>query len=305
MIFKSPGSQQVCYRLYFLRGGIHDSDAQGPTPYTSCCTTRPDFPKTNRPHSILRFYNQTRSCSFSVLLYRYLLIYIARTDPQTRAEYRAQFVALCEALKLDPTAPDILATLRDPTKISWSAITNVIETEALGPHGTFRGCLSEDWLARSPDPMAWQRSGGFARGLRAHGVRSIIIGDLSEEWYLYSIAHPIHGAADIAPNLARYFPADVVAGLMDAWKKLPDGAGEEEAQRLFGEILSCGQVHLPVRLLARDLHAAGFPVLRYTIEWTPEQARVEGECLLRTAMAMIAHYSRLRDTRNGPFTMGT
>lgn len=33
------------------------------------------------------------------------------------------------------------------------------------------------------------------------------------------------------------------------------------------------KVHLPVRLLHRDLKKHGFPVLRYQIQWTPPQTR--------------------------------
>jgi hypothetical protein len=180
---------------------------------------------------------------------------------------------------LDPGAPDILDTLRDPSKVPWSDITDIIESEAdiLGEYSTFRGCLSEDWLPVSPDPITWQRSGELAHSLKAHGVRSIVVGDLTEEWFLYSIAHPIEAPQDIAPNLRRYFPEDVVKRMIEKWGTLPEDAGKEEAQRLYGEILSCGQVHLPVRLLARDLQNAGFPVLRYEIGWTPEQNRIQGE----------------------------
>ena len=41
--------------------------------------------------------------------------------------------------------------------------------------------------------------------------------------------------------------------------------------------ISDGQVRLPIRLLARDLHASEFPVLRYEIRWTPEQGRPKGK----------------------------
>jgi len=125
--------------------------------------------------------------------------------------------------------------------------------------------------------MEWQRSGAFARGLKAHGVRSIVIGDLTEEWYLYSIAHPISSPKDILPNLERYFPIDVAEKMVNAFPGLPNNAGSQESTRLYGDIMSCGQVHLPVRLLASDLEASGFPVLRYEIRWTPEQHRPLGE----------------------------
>ena len=56
--------------------------------------------------------------------------------------------------------------------------------------------------------------------------------------------------------------------------------GKEELERLYGRILSEGQVHLPVRLFARDMVNAGFPVVRYEIRWTPEQVRPLGTSFL-------------------------
>ncbi|KAG6847552.1 hypothetical protein H0H93_007414, partial [Arthromyces matolae] len=192
-------------------------------------------------------------------------------------ESQVQFEALCRALHLDTDDPDVLVTLRDPVRVPWSTITHVIETDILGPNGTFRGCLTDDWLPTFPDPMAWQKSGGLARGLLAHGVKSVVVGDLSEEWYLYSIAHPISSPRDIVPNLTRYLPKDVAERFVEVFRNIPDDAGPEESEKLFGEILSCGQVHLPIRVLVQDLSEAGFPVLRYAVEWTPEQLRTGGE----------------------------
>ncbi|KAJ8494392.1 hypothetical protein ONZ45_g13252 [Pleurotus djamor] len=167
--------------------------------------------------------------------------------------------------------------LRDPARTPWAAITKAIETDALGiEYGTFRGCVDGDWLANDPDPMTWQRNGGLAKGLLDKGVKSVIIGDLKEEWYLYSIAHPIPRTEDIIPNLERYFPNDLVARIVELHRKIPENASSEEAQRLFGEILSNLQVHLPVRIFARDFTKAGFPILRYEIRWTPEQNQAGG-----------------------------
>ncbi|PCH34967.1 carboxylesterase [Wolfiporia cocos MD-104 SS10] len=197
--------------------------------------------------------------------------------PKTPAELRPQFHALCRALQLDPDSPDVLATLRDPTKISSSQLTQAIETDAVGvEYGTFRGCLDDSWLAASPDPMAWQRGGDFARSLKAKGVRSIVVGELSEEWYLYAIAHPVHSMRDIEQNMERYYQTDIVKKMLKHYRTLPDGASDEEVMKLLGEIVSDGQVYLPVRILARDLLAADFPVVRYQIRWTPEQVRPLG-----------------------------
>ncbi|KAJ7089749.1 Alpha/Beta hydrolase protein [Mycena belliarum] len=193
--------------------------------------------------------------------------------PRTPAELRPQFEALCRALKIDPSASNALDLL---SKVPASEITKVIETDALGTeYGTFRGCMDGEWLPASPDPMTWQRT-GFADSLREKGVKSILIGDLTEEWYLYSIAHPISTPMDIVPNLERYYDKNMVAKLVQHYRSLPDNATSAASQRLFGEILSESQVHLPVRIFVRDLHEAGFPVLRYEIRWTPEQLRPEG-----------------------------
>jgi len=178
---------------------------------------------------------------------------------------------LCRALNLDPSAPDILSALKDPAQVPWQSITKIIESEELGPYGTFRGCLADDWV--SVEPMTWQRSGELGRELLAHGVKCVVIGDLTEEWYLYSIAHPIEGPQDILPNLERYFPTEVARNLINEFPRLEN---PEKAVKLFGEILSCGQVHLPVRMFVKDMAASGFPVLRYEIRWTPEQNRTAG-----------------------------
>ncbi|KZT07020.1 carboxylesterase [Laetiporus sulphureus 93-53] len=199
------------------------------------------------------------------------------TTPKTPAELRPQFQALCRALKLDPTSPDVLSILRNPAKVPTSAITHVIETDAVGvEYGTFRGCTDGAWLASTPDPMSWQRSGGFAHALKAKGVRSIVVGDLTEEWYLYAIAHPVCGVRDVEPNVMRYFPPNVVRKLLTLYTPPKEDASVEEVKKYMGDVLSDGQVHLPVRLLARDLMAADFPVVRYEIRWTPEQVRPFG-----------------------------
>ncbi|KAH9939944.1 carboxylesterase [Amylocystis lapponica] len=192
------------------------------------------------------------------------------TTPKTPAQLRPQFQALCRALKVDPDAPDVLDNLRDPERVPASMITHAIETDALGVAlGTFRGALEDSWVPTTPDPMTWQRTGGFARGLQAHGVRSIVVGELAEEWYLYSIAHPATSMRDIELNMERYYQTDVVEKMMPLYRTLPEGAPVREVERLFGEMLSEGQVYLPIRLLARDLLAAGFPFVRYIMRWTP------------------------------------
>ncbi|KAI0068602.1 carboxylesterase [Artomyces pyxidatus] len=197
-------------------------------------------------------------------------------NPKPPGQLRPQYQALCRALKLDPDAPDTLSILRDPIRTPWQSITELIDSESLGAYGTFRGCLDGNWLPDTPDPMTWQRTGGLARGFLEHGVRSVVIGDLSEEWFSYAMAHPITEQKDILQNLERYYPDGIAERMIECYGNMPDGSKTAELQDWFGLVLSAGQVHLPVRLLHRDLWRAGFPVLRYAIEWTPEQWRPEG-----------------------------
>jgi len=162
-------------------------------------------------------------------------------------------------------------------KLPWSKITSVIENERLGIHGTFRGNSDGRWMGATPGAMEWQRSGEFARGLAAHGVRSVVVGDLTQEWYLYALSHDVDTIDDIRFNLVKYYPEDMADAMLEIYKdSFTDNMTDNEVFRLFGEILSAGQVHLPVRLLHRDLLNAGFPVARYEIRWTPEQVRPPG-----------------------------
>ncbi|KAK0459277.1 carboxylesterase [Desarmillaria tabescens] len=179
--------------------------------------------------------------------------------PKTPAELRPQFDALCRALGLDPRDPDILKTLQ----------TDVVGTE----FGTFRGCVDNDWMLSTPDTMEWQRSGGFAAALKEKGVKCVVVGETREEWYLYSIAHPVKTLVDVQKNLERYYDKAIVEDILHMY---PPPEKEEEIQKYYGDIFSDWQVYLPVRILAKDLLNAGYPALRYQILWVPEQCKNTG-----------------------------
>ncbi|KAJ3830506.1 Alpha/Beta hydrolase protein [Lentinula raphanica] len=242
-------------------------------------------------HQILHYVSRLPETAKSPFQSAILMSNAIIIAPKTPSELRPQFEALCRALSLDPDLPDILTTIQDPAIVAASKICELIETDALGTeYGTFRGCVDDhSWMAASPDVMTWQRSGSFARNLTKRGVRSVVIGDLTEEWYLYSIANPITTAADITVNLERYYPVDMVEKMMKMYRRLGEDATTEDCVRLFGDILSDWQVHLPVRVLARDLHRAGFPVLRYEIAWTPEQHRPDGGYVTHGSDSFLWH----------------
>ncbi|KAF8324951.1 hypothetical protein F5887DRAFT_1021320, partial [Amanita rubescens] len=173
------------------------------------------------------------------------------SDPKDAFELQPQFDALCRALKLNPYSPNILDTLRDPVKVPWTAITKAIESDVLGiEHGIFRACQSDDWVPAQWGLMDRQKSAKFARGLRERGVQNIVVGEVSDEWYIYSVSYPMSSPQDCRGHLTRQFPFRIVRNLMSC---------------------SCVLTHFPIRLLHRDLLEADFPVIRYRIEWTPEQ----------------------------------
>lgn len=156
----------------------------------------------------------------------------------------------------------------------------------------------------------WQRTGGLARGLVAAGVRSVVVGELAEEWYLYAIAHPVSSLSDVEVNLERYYAREMAQGMLDAYFKSGGNGGKregsgEEMTRVFGDVLSEGQVYLPVRLFARDMLSAGFPLVRYEIRWTPEQLRPLGAYVYGpSALNILTKLDRLRHSRNRPGAMG-
>lgn len=148
-------------------------------------------------------------------------------------------------LDLDPTSEASLQTLRDSNKVPWESITSA--AEELIPYGTFRGCTDGEFLPN--DMMAYQASPEFASGLKSKGVKFLVVGDMRDEWYLYSIAHPITDWKSIGDNLRRYYPDAIVERILGHYGEAGMGLGKgkgkdvgrEECEKMFGVMLSEGQ----------------------------------------------------------------
>lgn len=168
--------------------------------------------------------------------------------PSSKAE---QFSAFCEALG----AEEDLEALRNEERYPTAAIIDAVQR--MGVQGTFRGVVEDGWI--EADQMEYQASGQLGRDLVAAGVKVVIMGDVRDEDSFYSIVH------DCTPdnlmfNVARYYPLPLAKALLSAYDQ------DQEPQPLLGRVLADGQVHLPVRMLARDLAKGGLPTVRYTIE---------------------------------------
>ncbi|WVR09286.1 hypothetical protein IAU60_006351 [Kwoniella sp. DSM 27419] len=169
-------------------------------------------------------------------------------------------------LGVDPTDPTILDQLRDTATFPTETIIQAVQN--MGELCTFRGVVGTDGWVRA-DQVEWQSQGGLARGLKAAGVKCIIAGDD----YFYKGVHLSSHPSELVPNIARYYPWDQSVKFLEAYvgpEGVPDDATPDQLNALLGRILADGQVHLPVRLLAKELAKEGLPVIRYAVEYVPD-----------------------------------
>ncbi|KAF8528531.1 carboxylesterase [Hysterangium stoloniferum] len=217
------------------------------------------------------------------------------TNPKTPRELRPQYEALLRSVGLNPADSSSLSAIKNVNQVTSQTLTDTIAS-SLVAHGTFRGASDGEFLPGAKGEMEFQASGRFAKAIAEKGIKSIVVGDLTEEWYLYSIAHPINSSKDIEENLKRYYPDYIVKTLVKAYGELPPNLSGDKYAELFGRILSDGQVHLPVRILHRDLQKHGFPVVRYQIRWTPPQVQPKGYVTHGTDRSLWAFRSNVLTT---------
>lgn len=179
------------------------------------------------------------------------------TNALTPASRADQFAAFCSALG----AEHDIAALRDEEKYPTDALIQAVHK--MGEHGTFRGVVEEGWV--HPNQMEYQRSGALGRDLVAAGVKVVVTGDVRDEDAFYSIVHDCTPDTLLA-NVARYYPLPLARALLDAY----DAEADHDPQSRLGRLLADGQVHIPVRMLARDLAKGGLPTVRYSIEYVAE-----------------------------------
>ncbi|ODN92138.1 hypothetical protein L198_05811 [Cryptococcus wingfieldii CBS 7118] len=187
-------------------------------------------------------------------------------DPLTPAVRKVQFEAFCQALGVDATTPNMLDELRDTAKYPTAKITKAVQD--MGELCTFRGVVGSDGWVRA-DEMEFQQSGGLARGLRDAGVKCIVAGDVRDEDSFYRGVHPSKVYDELVPNIARYYPYEQSQRFLDSYPPIPRDSTPQQLDDRLGRVLADGQVHLPVRLLTKDLTAHSFPAVRYAIEFVP------------------------------------
>jgi hypothetical protein len=139
-------------------------------------------------------------------------------------------------------------------------LTDLISSGKLGKDETFLPSSDGTFPPVSLDYMTWQRSGRFGKRLKEKGIKSVVIGEVSDEWFGYGLTHQIDTIAEVGPCLERYYPEEIVKGMLKHYSVNTGGGGEEKkAMRLMGRALGDGKVYLPVRILHRDLAQVGIP----------------------------------------------
>ncbi|OXC65569.1 hypothetical protein AYX13_05414 [Cryptococcus neoformans] len=209
-------------------------------------------------------------------------------DPLIPAARNAQFTAFCETVGIDPSIPNVLEELRDTSKFSTDKIIAAVQD--MGELCTFRGIVGDDGWVRA-DEMEFQKNGGLAKGLREAGVQCIVVGDVRDEDFFYRGVHPCKKYDDLVPNIARYYPYDQSQQFLASYHPIPKDPSPTELDDRLGRVLADGQVHLPVRLLAKDLATYSFPAVRYAIESVPVAYGTNGKASHGTDLAI--HQLRL------------
>ena len=153
--------------------------------------------------------------------------------PSSKADHRPQFEAVCKALGIDPTSPTAYPDLCDPQKYPAETIMNaLLAGKVPAPYDTFRDTIDGVWVRSAPDMMEWQRSGNFARALKAKGVQYVIMGNLTQEWYVYGIVHPVKNMQEITLNMQRYYSTEVTDLLLKSYPPLPANATQDGTSAL-------------------------------------------------------------------------
>ncbi|KAG7087451.1 hypothetical protein E1B28_013417 [Marasmius oreades] len=195
-------------------------------------------------------------------------------DPKTLEDVQPQFDELLDACNIPRSLSDTkkLAKLR-----AIPAFDLVDKVMTLSAH-TFRpirdGCffplnLFDRFLA-----------GDFGREFKARQLQ-LLIGEVRDEETLYRQTNPPHDLETLYIEVGNYYSPPVTRMMVDAYlnrKVHKEGAHPDPDpkidfwKKIFGDIISDGQVRAPTRLLVRQLVGAGVPlssIRRYMINWRP------------------------------------
>ncbi|WVR08392.1 hypothetical protein IAU60_005447 [Kwoniella sp. DSM 27419] len=194
--------------------------------------------------------------------------------PKTVEETQGQFNSLCTALgvSLDLSGPDKLAKLRAvPPGLLMEKVMTIKQF-------TFRQVQDGVFF---PTTRTWLYDGQLAKEFKKRDM-ALYIGETMDEETLYRSTFNLQNVADIRHGLVQYYSESVGDKMIDLYlrQKIKEPYGHPDPDptigpfaKVFGDIVSDGQVRAPSRSLARQLRDAGVPlehVSRYIVAWTPQ-----------------------------------
>ncbi|KAJ9111612.1 hypothetical protein QFC22_006483 [Naganishia vaughanmartiniae] len=196
------------------------------------------------------------------------------TNPKTLEEVQPQFDELLEVHGISQalSGKEKLAALR-----SLDAKVLMEKVKQMTRH-TFRPVADGKFFPK--DLFARFMNGEFAKQFEKRGM-SLLVGEVLNEECTYRMGAP-KDSSKLRAEIANLYPGSVTEKLIHAYAvdkihlaaALPDpNPYIGETEKLYGDIVSDGQVRAPERLLIQQLRDAGVPlerVHRYLIGFKPD-----------------------------------
>ncbi|ESK93946.1 acetylcholinesterase [Moniliophthora roreri MCA 2997] len=195
-------------------------------------------------------------------------------DPKSLDDVQPQFDELLDVCNISYSLPgqEKLAALR-----AIPALELIDKIMTLSAH-TFRPIRDGHFFPL--DLFDRFTAGDFAKEFKRRGLQ-VLLGEVRDEETLYRQTNPPHDLESLYTEVGNYYSPSVTRMMVDAYlnrKVHKDSARPDPDpnidpwKKVFGDIISDGQVRAPARLLVRQLHGAGVPlssIRRYMINWRP------------------------------------
>jgi carboxylesterase type B len=192
-------------------------------------------------------------------------------QPKSLQEAGHASKALCTTLNIS-TSLSPKEQLQSLQSMSSATLINAaVKTQ---PTLQFRAVTDNDFV--TPDLIESIRNGKFGKLMKARNI-SLLIGELSHEYFLYGRYHPPRPANrhTVTTRLSADYPAAAAAALVKAMA--PSEDGETAWAEAYGKMYAAAQIHASQRGFIHSLTRTGVEILRYRIEWRAEcAARVYG-----------------------------
>lgn len=192
-------------------------------------------------------------------------------QPKAIKEVDEQYEELLTLLDipLSLTPEEKLSHLRN---VSADKLMEVLPT--MKQH-TFRAVSDNIFIANTL--LLDLKSGKFSKLLLQKKNFNIVIGEVANEPYLYSVLDTPTSQEELIVQLENYYPTAAVKEMIKLYPTVPNSLPEveyhEQLRQLFGTIVADGQVYASSRGYVKNLVNNGFPkerIFRYKVSYRPK-----------------------------------